>query len=447
VNPSNVLVARDGSVKLDGFGFASILGGVGTDTTASFKWTPAYMAPEQVTDQTPTPKIDVYAVGVILWELLSGRRSLNLPHDPFAIEATLKAVATRNPPSLTNIRPDLPRGMALAVDAALMTAPAKRTIGCADIARWLRKGNLEAGKRELRELVIRAQADASSIAPAAPRATPLAHSTLAGVAPPPPSAAMFQAGLPALPPRPPVPPPQDHTPAKTEAEHAVVGRGAARLPLVVPPPMVNPPDVSEPPEPLALEIDPGPDSNNALVTSLRSSSLVSKLQAPPGWRRTPALVAWVGLTLGLVGVIAKIAFSSAPVASPRSTAQATPPAPLQVEPPPSAEAEPTTAPSLDSAPTGQEPAADDFSDELKQRRLGYLTVHSAAAQADVYVNLKLRGKVEEKLTVSCGSQFVSIGVPFGSRGEPSWLAPGKTMLIPCGGPLEVTMDPRALRAR
>jgi serine/threonine-protein kinase len=445
VNPSNVLVARDGAVKLDGFGFATIMGGVGTDTTSSFRWTPAYMAPEQVSDQAPTPKIDVYAVGLILWELLSGRRSLNLPHDPFAIEATLKAVASRNPPSLTNIRPDLPRGLALAVDAALMPAPEKRTIGCADIAQWLRKGRLDAGKRELRELVIRAQADASGVKPPPSRKAHIPHHrTLAGVAPPPPTASTAQIELPALPPRPPVPPPEGPPPVKTGADR-VSSEPEGRLPLVVPPPGASPPDTSYAPEPLALENDPMPDSGDRV--SLMRQSLVNKLKAPTRWRRVPALVAWVGLTLGLVGVIAKLAFSSGPAASTQPTARVVPAAPAETAPPPPPESAPTAAPSPDPTPSAEAPAADDFSEDMKRHGLGYLIVHSAATQADVYVNLKLRGKVEEKLTVPCGSRFVSIGVPYGSRGEPSWLAPGKTMIIPCGGPLEVTMDPRALRTR
>ena len=73
VSPSNILVGRDGSVKLDGFGFANVFGGVAAGATDDATWTPAYMAPEQVADQPPTPKVDVYAAALILWELLSGR--------------------------------------------------------------------------------------------------------------------------------------------------------------------------------------------------------------------------------------------------------------------------------------------------------------------------------------------------------------------------------------
>ena len=44
----------------------------------------------------------------------------------------------------------------------------------------------------------------------------------------------------------------------------------------------------------------------------------------------------------------------------------------------------------------------------------------------------------------CGKRFVGIGVPARVTSKPTWLAPGKTMVIPCGAALETTMNPRAL---
>jgi len=155
----------------------------------------------------------------------------------------------------------------------------------------------------------------------------------------------------------------------------------------------------------------------------------------------------VSLGLCLLGVIVKLAISGASSTSVNAATQvlkapSAEPAPM----PPASDPAATASASSESSP---EPApADDFSDDLKQRGLGYLTVHSSIPRANVYVNLKARGKVEEKLTVPCGNRFVSIGLPPASHGaEPLWLAPGKMMLVPCGGPLETTMEPRALRTR
>jgi hypothetical protein len=76
---------------------------------------------------------------------------------------------------------------------------------------------------------------------------------------------------------------------------------------------------------------------------------------------------------------------------------------------------------------------------------GYITVHSLAGYASVYVMFARYGKVERQLSVPCGRRFVSVGVPAPGRREPVWLAPGKKLMVPCGGALEVTMNPRALR--
>src|SRR5262249_34655957 len=110
------------------------------------------------------------------------------------------------------------------------------------------------------------------------------------------------------------------------------------------------------------------------------------------------------------------------------------------------ESDPSAPPAAVQEPRPEPPTAE-VSESLKQRGLAYLVVHSTAPHAGVYVNTKPRGKVEEKLTVACGSKFVSVGVPSNHGGEPLWVAPGKLTDIPCGGQVEMTMDPRALRTR
>jgi hypothetical protein len=242
-----------------------------------------------------------------------------------------------------------------------------------------------------------------------------------------------------LPPRAAVPPPDGPPTVRTGPAKPSSDASAPRLPLVVTPPMSTVPrlsDVVEPPS----ESDPSPDPGTVSVSILERPSLANRLRVRTALRLYPVLAAWVVLTLGLAGLIAKIAFTGARAgpASPTTLAL------KAVSPEPASE--PPAAPAAIAAPSS-EPPPDDFSEEMKQRGLGYLTIHSAAAHANVYVNMKLRGRVEEKLTVACGNKFVSIGLPANARGEPMWLAPGKMMLIPCGGPLETTMDPRALRSR
>ncbi|MET0226309.1 MAG: serine/threonine-protein kinase, partial [Dokdonella sp.] len=74
IKPSNVLVARDGSVKLLDFGIATLVGGAAAVETQTqlHPLTPAYAAPEQLRGEAVTTATDIYALGAVLHELLTG---------------------------------------------------------------------------------------------------------------------------------------------------------------------------------------------------------------------------------------------------------------------------------------------------------------------------------------------------------------------------------------
>jgi serine/threonine protein kinase/ABC-type branched-subunit amino acid transport system substrate-binding protein len=74
ISPSNLFVTYDGQVKLMDFGIAKARDSATETRVGIFKGKPAYIAPEQIVGQAVDRRADIYSVGVVLWELLTGRR-------------------------------------------------------------------------------------------------------------------------------------------------------------------------------------------------------------------------------------------------------------------------------------------------------------------------------------------------------------------------------------
>ncbi len=140
IKPENVLVGWDGQVRLAGFGLGKILGRTPDSVAGTVRGTPGFMAPEQMRGERATVRSDVYGFGVLLWSLLTGNEP---PQDG------------GRPTPIAEARPDLPRELLAAIDAALEPSPDRRRISCADIAQWLGKlTKADAGREELRQKVL-----------------------------------------------------------------------------------------------------------------------------------------------------------------------------------------------------------------------------------------------------------------------------------------------------
>jgi len=76
ISPSNVMLSTDGAVKILDFGIAKALGGDKDESTktGTLKGKFAYMAPEQTTSNDVDRRIDIFATGIVLHEILTGRR-------------------------------------------------------------------------------------------------------------------------------------------------------------------------------------------------------------------------------------------------------------------------------------------------------------------------------------------------------------------------------------
>ncbi len=122
VKPANVLVHwPSDTVKLADFGLARLADAERT-RTGLVLGSPAYMAPELLAGAEPTPASDLYALGVTLFQLLSGR----LPHDSASMGELLRQVASEPAPDLRTLRPELPGALAALVARLLAKRRADR---------------------------------------------------------------------------------------------------------------------------------------------------------------------------------------------------------------------------------------------------------------------------------------------------------------------------------
>jgi len=127
---------------LTDFGLARFIGDSGSDTRSSvLLGTPLYVAPEQLlgakakTRNQPTPAVDIYSLGVILFELLTGQ----VPLDGYDYLQVIESVRKEKPLTLRALRPELPKTLETICAKCLEKAPAHRYNTAGDLARDLER--------------------------------------------------------------------------------------------------------------------------------------------------------------------------------------------------------------------------------------------------------------------------------------------------------------------
>jgi serine/threonine protein kinase len=166
VSPDNILLSSQGAVKVVDFGIAKAANQEHRTQTGVVKGKIAYMPPEQLQGQPLDRRADVYSLGVVLYELLTGAK----PYDATTDVSLMQAILFESLIPARKRRPDLPRTLEQILDRALSKAREQRYPDCralqSDLERFILSTREPVGQWQLAQLV-------ASVSGAAPLPAPL----------------------------------------------------------------------------------------------------------------------------------------------------------------------------------------------------------------------------------------------------------------------------------
>ncbi|HEY5920487.1 MAG TPA: protein kinase [Kofleriaceae bacterium] len=153
LKPDNIMITPSGRTKVLDFGIAKLLlvpaGQQAPRTrTGTVLGTPEYMAPEQIDEGIADARTDVYAMGIVMFEAITGRRPFDGPSD----YAIMRAQVETPPPSLRAMRGDVPAALEHVIMGALAKRPRDRFANAKAMANALRQASRELPEDQWRSL-------------------------------------------------------------------------------------------------------------------------------------------------------------------------------------------------------------------------------------------------------------------------------------------------------
>nr|WP_257458726.1 protein kinase [Archangium lipolyticum] len=159
ISPDNILLSRQGAVKVVDFGIAKVANQSHKTQTGLIKGKIAYMPPEQIQARPLDQRVDVYALGVVLYELLTGQKPFDATTDVSMMQAILFEPLV---PAVSR-RPDLPRAMTQILERALSKVREHRYPDCrafqADLEHFILSTGEPVGAYQLSQLVAQLSGD------------------------------------------------------------------------------------------------------------------------------------------------------------------------------------------------------------------------------------------------------------------------------------------------
>jgi len=155
LKPGNVVLTESGQPKILDFGIAALMdtdpGAARLTQAGMILGSLPYMAPEQLADDPIDARTDIYALGVLLFEMATGRR----PFVKERREALMFEIFSNAPPTVRSLRPEVPAAVDQLIDACLRKEPEERPTSAAEVAGTLRAvaGGTTSGAMATRETV------------------------------------------------------------------------------------------------------------------------------------------------------------------------------------------------------------------------------------------------------------------------------------------------------